>query len=237
MAEKAIAIRGLNYSYPDGTKALKGITLNIAEGESVGIIGPNGAGKSTLLLQLNGILRGAGNIKIFGTEVEEKNYGKIRGMVGVVFQEPDNQLFMPTVFDDVAFGPLNMGLAKEQVGERVEDALTKVDMLPAMRKTSHHLSFGEKKRVSVATVLSMSPKVIALDEPSSNLDPKHRRGLIDLLNSFDMTKVVVTHDLDLVSKVCSRVIIIDRGEITADGLAADILNDRELLAKHDLAAD
>jgi cobalt/nickel transport system ATP-binding protein len=229
-----IKIRGLSYCYHDGTVALSGIDLDITSKESVGIIGPNGAGKTTLLLHLNGILKGSGEVVIDGLKVEEKNLAKIRSRVGLVFQDPDSQLFMPTVFEDVAFGPLNMGLAQDKIASCVDRALGEVDMLYARERMAHHLSFGEKKRVSIATVLSMEPKILALDEPTSNLDPKHRRSLIKLVQKLELTKIIATHDLNLVLEVCSRVIILDGGRIAADGPAREILSNKQLLESHSL---
>ena len=234
MPEKVIEIRDLNYAYPDGTRALEEINLDVFEGESLGIIGPNGAGKSTLLLHLNGILRGNSHLKILDLEIKDKNLPRIRSKVGLVFQDPDNQLFMPTVFDDVAFGPLNMGLARDRVEESVSEALKEVDMLDSIKRLSHHLSFGEKKRISIATVLSMKPEILVMDEPSSNLDPRHRRELITFLKDFKATKLVATHDLDLVLEVCSRVILLDRGRIIAQGQALALLKDKHLLEAHNL---
>ncbi|MFH0935422.1 MAG: ABC transporter ATP-binding protein [Candidatus Omnitrophota bacterium] len=227
-----IEIKNLNYAYPDGTNALSDINLDIYEGESVGIIGPNGAGKSTLLLHLNGILKGQGSIKILGRDINNDNLSFIRNKVGLVFQDPDNQLFMPTVFDDVAFGPLNMGLAKPEVEAAVTRALKEVDMLSSMGRLSHHLSFGEKKRVSIATVLSMQSEILALDEPSSNLDLRHRRQLIELLKGFEHTKVFATHDLGLVSQLCLRVILLYQGKVAASGPTQDILGNKPLLDSH-----
>ncbi len=232
--KNAIEIRGLNYYYPDGTKALYNIDLDILKEESVGIIGPNGAGKSTLLLHLNGILQGEGYVKIFGEKISRENITRIRKKVGLVFQDPDNQLFMPTVFDDVAFGPLNMSLSKDEVHKLVDEALSKVDMLNFKNRSSHHLSFGEKKRISIATVLSMRPEILVLDEPSSNLDPYHRRQLIEFLNGIFITKVIATHDLDLVLETCTRVVLLDDGEIVAEGSTVDILKNKELLETHSL---
>jgi cobalt/nickel transport system ATP-binding protein len=232
--KKVIEIKGLCYSYPDGSKALEGVDLEILEGESVGIVGPNGAGKSTLLLHLNGILRGNSSIKIAGLEVRDENLPKIRGMVGVVFQSPDDQLFMPTVFDDVSFGPINMMMDEQEVRSSVKEALEEVEMADASGRSSHHLSFGEKKRVSVASVLSMNPKILALDEPTSNLDPRSRRHLINLLKNFDITKVIATHDLGLVREICQRSIILDKGRIVADGPTDGILSNKKLLESHSL---
>ena len=234
MAKKVIEIKNLSYSYPDGTEALHDITLDVFEGESIGIIGPNGAGKSTLLLHLNGILKGNGYIRIFDIEVNDKNLTYIRSKVGLVFQDPDNQLFMPTVFDDVAFGPINMLLPKNEVKLSVEGVLKEVDMLGSIGRASHHLSFGEKKRVSIATVLSMKPEILALDEPTSNLDPKARYNFIQLLKSVTKTKIIASHDLDMILDICDRAIILDKGTIVAIGTAKGILSNTSLLEKHNL---
>jgi cobalt/nickel transport system ATP-binding protein len=221
--DKIITVTNLNYSYPDGTRALSDINLEISRGESVGIIGANGAGKSTLLFHFNGILQGKGDIAVAGERVSDKNLAKIRSMVGLVFQDPDSQLFMPTVFDDVGFGPINMNMPKEEVVKSVHKALLDVDMLSAINRSSHHLSVGEKKRIAIATVLSMNPQILVLDEPSSNLDPRHRRELINLLNKLEMTKIIATHDLDLIEKTCSRIILMEEGKIIAGGYCPDFL--------------
>ena len=234
MAKKIIEIANLSYSYPDGIKALSNVNLDVFEGESLGIIGPNGAGKSTLLLHLNGLLRGKGIVKISGLDMQHKNLPAIRKKIGLVFQNPDNQLFMPTVFDDVAFGPINLGEIKEKVEASVAAALKEVDMLGAIKRPAHHLSFGEKKRVSIATVLAMEPEIMVLDEPSSNLDPKHRRYLINFLKSLNLTKIIATHDLDLVFDVCSKIVLLDKGKLVAEGDTLRILGDQKLLEAHDL---
>lgn len=234
MSQKVIEIKCLNFLYPDGNPALKEISLDIFPDESVGIIGPNGAGKSTLLLHLNGILRDKGSVKVFGLDMEDKNLARIRSKVGLVFQDPDDQLFMPTVFDDVAFGPINMGWDKKDIEEAVHQALEEVDMAGQEGRLSHHLSFGEKKRVCLATVLSMRPEVIALDEPSSNLDPRHRRDLINLLKKVKATKIIATHDLSLVLETCSRAVLLDKGRIITQGDTQSILSDHNLLEKHNL---
>ena len=208
-----IKINKLEYTYPDGTQALKGINLSIFEGESVGLIGPNGAGKSTLLLHLNGILRGSGKVEIMGLEITDRNLDLIRSKVGLVFQDPENQLFMPTVFDDVSFGPINMMLPKAQVQTSVNQALREVGMQDSLNRPSHHLSFGEKKRVSIATVFSMRPEILALDEPTSNLDPRGRRNIIKLLKGINKTKIIASHDLEMISKICSRYVFLDKGVI------------------------
>jgi len=198
------------------------------------LIGPNGAGKSTLLLHLNGLLKSNGHVKILGRKISQENLAFIRSKTGLVFQDPENQLFMPTVFDDVAFGPLNMGIERPQVVLAVEKALSQVDMLSSKMRSAHHLSFGEKKRISLATVLSMDLEILALDEPSSNLDPKHRRQLIDLLKKIKITKIVATHDLDLVLQTCSSVALMDSGRLIAHGKTQDILANKVLLEAHSL---
>lgn len=235
MSDPVITIRNLAYAYPDGTRALKGVDLEVDEGESLALIGPNGAGKSTLLLHLNGILScDQGEITVLGLPVNDKNLSRVRSQVGFVFQNPDNQLFMPTVFEDVAFGPINMGRSKEEVEAAVRRALDQVDMLDAMRRSSHHLSFGQKKRVTIATVLSMEPRILVLDEPTSNLDSRHRRSLMELLGRLDFTKIIATHDLEMVVELCNRTAIIDDGRIVAQGGTRDILTDKALLEAHAL---
>lgn len=230
-----IRVRNLEYTYPDGTQALKGIDLDIFRGESVGLIGPNGAGKSTLLLHLNGILKGRqGWVEILGMKVEEKNLIKIRRKVAIVFQQPDDQLFMPTVFDDVAFGPINAGYPQEKVREKVRKALKEVDMEDCEKRCSHHLSFGEKKRISLATVLSMQPEILILDEPASNLDPRARRHLIKLLKNLNLTKIVAGHDLELILDICQRVVLLDEGKIVANGRARKVLKNKSLMESHGL---
>jgi cobalt/nickel transport system ATP-binding protein len=230
----AIEIKDLKFAYPDGTLALAGIDLAVEEGESVGIVGPNGAGKSTLLLHLNGILQGRGEVNIFGLPVAKDNLREIRRRVGLVFQDPDDQLFSPTVFDDVAFGPINMGLPAEEVKREVKRALAAVGMEGTEKRSAHHLSFGQQKRVSIATVLSMRPDLLVLDEPSSNLDPRARRELAELLQGLPVTKVVVTHDLPFVFEICERVVILEGGEVAADGEVFSILSDEVLLERHGL---
>ncbi len=230
----AVEMEDLRFSYPDGTRALCGVDLIIEEGESVGIVGPNGAGKSTLLQHLNGILTGEGIVRIFGLPVTKKNLREIRRRVGLVFQDPADQLFSPTVFDDVAFGPLNMGLSKDRVIAEVRRALESVGIEGVDGKSAHHLSFGQQKRVAMATVLSMRPDLLVLDEPSSNLDPKARRELAELLQGLRVTKIVVTHDLPFVFQICDRVVIFSEGRVAADGDAFEIFSDEVLLARHGL---
>ncbi|MEW6226659.1 MAG: ABC transporter ATP-binding protein [Bacillota bacterium] len=235
-AQVAIEIKGLNCSYPDGTQALKEVDCTIYRGECVGIIGPNGAGKSTLLLHLNGVLQGNGEVKVFGIPVDRRSLPLIRQKVGLVFQDPDDQLFMPTVFDDVAFGPMSMGLTKDEVLERVAWALACVGMAGFEQRSGHHLSFGEKKRVSIATVLAMNPEVLVLDEPTSNLDPRARRRLISFLRSLSLTKVIATHDIGLVTELCQRCLILDGGRVVACGHTRDLFENKALLEAHGLEA-
>jgi cobalt/nickel transport system ATP-binding protein len=230
----AVEAVDLRFTYPDGTEVLRGVGFAIREGESVAVIGPNGAGKTTLLLHLNGILRGTGTLRIFGSPVEDKNLREIRRRVGVVFQDPEDQLFLTSVAQDVAFGPANMGLDKEEVVSRVNEALAAVGMQGFEDRPAHHLSFGQKKRVATATVLAMRPDILVLDEPSSNLDPKSRRELIRILQKLPVTKIIVTHDLPVAYEMCDRALILAEGAIVADGLVEDILLDDELLAAYDL---
>jgi cobalt/nickel transport system ATP-binding protein len=229
-----IEVEDLRFSYPDGRAALRGVSLNVAPGEKVALVGPNGAGKSTLLLHLNGILRGKGSVRVAGLEVADANLGKICAAVGLVFQNPDDQLFSPTVFDDVAFGPLHMGLPEPMVRASVQAALTAVDMAAFVDRTSHHLSIGEKKRIAVATVLAMEPEILVLDEPTAGLDPRARRNLITLLRQLDMTMLVSTHDIRMVSELFERTIIMEEGCIVAAGPTSSILADAALLETHGL---
>lgn len=231
---KVIEIKGLSYRYAEGTQALRGVDLEVFWGESMALIGPNGAGKSTLLLHLNGILRGEGLVKVLGKKLTKGNARGIRGKVGLVFQDPEDQLFSTTVFEDVAFGPLNMGHPKEEIKGRVTRALGQVGMEGYEERCPHHLSYGEKKRIALATVLSMEPEILVLDEPTSNLDPSARRSLIGLLKQLKLTKVVATHDMEVVAEVCERVILLSRGEVVADGGAREILTDVDLLEAHEL---
>ena len=235
LPDKAVEISGLSYIYPDGQCGLKDIDLTIFCGESVALIGPNGAGKSTLLLHLNGILRGNTTIRVQGLPVDDKNIREIRKKVGMVFQDPEDQLFSLNVFEDVAFGPVNMGFPEEEVDRRVKQALQKVGMRGYEKRSSHHLSIGEKKRIAIATVLSLDPEILALDEPTSSLDPRGKWALTELLRSLPVTKIIATHDLDLVGYLCERIVILDEGKIVADGKAEQILGDKTLLAEHGLA--
>jgi len=230
----SIEIENLSYSYPDGHAALKDVSLRIAPGEKAALVGPNGAGKSTLLLHLNGILTGQGRVRVCGLDVAERNFSRVRAAIGLVFQNPDDQLFSLTVFDDVAFGPIYQGLEAGEVTRRVDSALSAVRMSGYARRVSHHLSAGEKKRIAIATVLSMNPEALALDEPTAGLDPRARRTLINLLRDLPITMLVSTHDMALVKELFPRTIVMDEGRIVADGLTMEILENEELLETHGL---
>jgi cobalt/nickel transport system ATP-binding protein len=235
MDEYAVRITRLTYSYPDGSKALEGIDLDIRAGERMALVGPSGAGKSTLLLHLNGVLAGSGTVRIMGKTVGEGTLRQIRKEVGLIFQDPNDQLFCPTVYEDVAFGPLNLAVAQSEIPRRVEKALRDVGLDHSVRnRASHHLSLGERKRVAIATVLVMEPAILALDEPTSNLDPRNRRHLIELMAGLPSTLVVATHDLELVLCLCPRTVVLDRGKIWADGETRQILGDRHLMEEHGL---
>lgn len=234
MTRKIVEIKNLNFSYSNGVLTLRDINLDVYEGETLGIIGPNGAGKSTLLMHLNGLLNGNSKIRIFGKAVCKKNISFIRQKVGLIFQDPEDQLFMPSVYEDVAFGPKNLGLDRKGIEERTLSALRDVDLIEKKESLSYHLSLGEKKRVAIATVLSMQPEVLVLDEPNSNLDPKTRRHLIELLHKFNVTKIIATHDLEMVLELCNRVIVLDEGRIISQGETRGILSNKTLLESHGL---
>jgi cobalt/nickel transport system ATP-binding protein len=230
-----IETENLSFAYPDGHPALQDISLNLAQGEKAALVGPNGAGKSTLLLHLNGILPiQSGKLHVSGLEVTGKNLARVRALVGLVFQSPDDQLFSPTVFDDVAFGPIYQGLTPSEVRQRVDEALNLVKMSAYASRVSHHLSMGEKKRIAIACVLSMKPAVLVLDEPTAGLDPRARRSLIELLRELPQTMIVASHDLPMVRELLPRTIVMDHGCIVADGPTAALLNDPVLLAEHGL---
>lgn len=232
----AIQIRNLRYSYPGGGEVLRGVDLDVYEGETLGVIGPNGAGKSTLALHMNGLLRseGGGEVLVFGTPVNRANLRLIRQSVGLVFQNPDDQLFSPKVFDDVAFGPRNMGLPPDEVKKRSEEALEAVGLPGFGDRIPHHLSFGEKKRVSIATVLSMRPKAVVFDEPTANLDPEGQELVMETIRRMDCARVIITHDILLSGGFCDRIAVMNSGKVVACGAAEDILRDKELLAANKL---
>ena len=252
----AIRAQGLEYHYPDGRHALRGVDLEIAAGESVALVGPNGAGKSTLLLHLNGLLPGgrgaavsarhhgpapasprsrrAPSVWIDGLEVVDRNAREVRRKVGLLFQDPDDQLFSPTVLEDVAFGPLNLGMGKEEARRLARECLERVDLPDAEDRPPHHLSFGERKRVCLAGVLACGPSVLALDEPTANLDPRGRRRFIQLIQSLPCAKLIATHDLEMVLEICPRAILLDGGQVVADGPSRDVLGDPALLEAHGL---
>lgn len=235
MSHHIVEARELAYTYPDGTGALKNISFLITHGESVAIVGANGAGKSTLLMHLNGhLLPSGGSLRVGDYPLSKETVNNIRRSVGMVFQDSDDQLFMPTVFDDVAFGPLNMGLPKDIIEEKVRDTLATVGALHLINRPTHRLSGGEKREVAIATVLSMSPDILVMDEPTSNLDPRARKRLIQLLKSFHHTKIIATHDLDMVLDLCGRTIVIKEGVVAADGKSLEILNDENLLSECNL---
>ena len=229
-----LAVENLSFQYPDGHAALQAVSLKISPGEKVALVGPNGAGKSTLMLHLNGILAGQGDLCVAGMTLTKENLPLVRARVGMVFQNPDDQLFSPTVFEDVAFGPLHMGLPETEVRQRVERALTQVGMSQYANRLSHHLSVGEKKRISIATVLSMEPEILVLDEPSAGLDPRARRALINLLSEMELTMLVSTHDMRMVAELFPRTVVMDGGQIVADGSTGEILADEVLLEAHGL---
>jgi cobalt/nickel transport system ATP-binding protein len=230
----SIEIDHLTFAYPDGHPALDNVSLIIQPCEKVALVGPNGAGKSTLILHLNGILSGKGNLRVAGLPVIKENLGKVRARVGLVFQSPDDQLFSPTVYEDVAFGPRYQGLSEAEVCARVEEALSVVKMEEYAQRVSHHLSVGEKKRIAIATVLSMKPEVLVLDEPTAGLDPRARRALINLLHDLPITMLVSTHDMLMVRELFPRMVIMDRGEIVADGDTQALMADDNLLTAHGL---
>ncbi len=231
----AIEVVDAHFQYPDGHHVLKGISCTIREGEKIALIGPNGAGKSTFMSLLNGVsLPTSGKVLIGGLEVKKENLVKIRRKVGIVFQDPDDQLFCPTVFDDVAFGPLNLGLPREQIKQRVEESLGLVGLNGFEERSSFHLSFGERKRLALATVLSYQPDILVFDEPSTNMDPMNRRKLIKWLQQSGKTMLLCTHDLDIALEVCDRCLLLSDGKFVADGKASDILYDKALLEQYHL---
>ena len=231
MSHHYIKFTDVHFSYPDGYEALRGVSFNISHGERVALLGRNGAGKSTLILMTNGLLMPtSGEVNIGGIPITKRTLMQVRQSVGMVFQNPDDQLFMPTVEEDVAFGPLNMNLPYEEVERRVVEALTSVKALNLRKKSPMQLSGGQRRRVAIATVLSMEPAILVLDEPTANLDFISRRDLLDLLKGFTHTQLIATHDLDMVRELCGRTIILDEGKIIADGQTNDILEDANVKA-------
>ncbi|HVK35021.1 MAG TPA: ABC transporter ATP-binding protein [Microlunatus sp.] len=235
MTTPVLDVRGLAYAYPDGHQALFGVDLHVHAGERVALLGPNGAGKTTLVLHLNGILTaGSGTVAVSGLPVAKANLAEIRRRVGVVFQDPDDQLFMPRVREDVAFGPANLGLRGEALQQRVMHALEMVGMAEFADRPPHHLSFGQRRRVAVATVLAMQPEILVLDEPSSNLDPASRREFADILRSLDVTVLMVTHDLPYALELCERSVVLSDGVIVGDGPTIEVLTDEAAMRSHRL---
>lgn len=232
--EPLIRIQNLSFAYPDEKLALDDINVDINPGEKIALLGPNGAGKSTLIYHLNGILIGQGVVSVNGLYVKKENLPLIRATIGIVFQNPDDQLFSSTVYDDVAFGPIYQGLSKEIIHEKVNWALASVKMESYAQRNPYHLSAGEKKRIAIATVLSMLPEILVLDEPTSGLDPRSRREFIELLDELPQTMIIATHDLDLVGRLTQRTIIINNGKIVSDGPTTHVLRDKETLTGNNL---
>ncbi len=232
MSHHTISVRELSYAYPDGTPALDDVSFEAGHGDAIAVIGANGAGKSTLLLHLNGLLQPTkGEVRIGGIPVVKSTRAGIRRTVGMVFQDPDDQLFMPTVGEDVGFGPLNLGLPPDEVRERVREALARVGAGHLEERPPFRLSGGEKRAVAIATVLSMEPSILVMDEPTSGLDPRARRRLLDLLRGFEHTRSLSTHDLDLAVDLCPRAIVLGGGRVLADGATATLLTDDDLIAE------
>ena len=240
MSIPVLDVQGLAFAYPDGHQALFGVDLHVHRGERVALLGPNGAGKTTLVLHLNGILgvgsggAGRGAVAVSGLPVVKDNLKEIRRRVGIVFQDPDDQLFLGTVRQDVAFGPANLGLTGAELDRRVMDALDRVGMADFADRPPHHLSYGQRRRVAVATVLAMEPEILVLDEPSSNLDPASRRELADILRSLDVTVLMVTHDLPYALELCPRSVVLSEGVVVADRPTFDVLTDEPLMLAHRL---
>ncbi len=235
MSTPTIAIRGLSYTYPDGTQALTAVDLHIHAEERVALLGPNGAGKTTLILHMNGIhMPQSGTVDVGGLRLTPTSVMEVRRRVGIVFQDPDDQLFMPTVWQDVAFGPQNLGLDADEVASRVAEALAAVEVADLAARPPNHLSFGQKRRVAIAGVLAMRPQILVFDEPTSNLDPASRSELTRILTGLDITQLIVTHDLPYALELCPRSAVIDKGRIVADGLTAEILSDEALMRAHRL---
>jgi len=227
-------IENFSYRYPDGTAALSDISLSIEHGQKIALIGPNGAGKSTLLLAMAGFVKGAGKVLVDGLPINRKNLKQIRTRMGSCLENPDDQLFMPTLFDDVAFGPVNMGLETEQVKKCVAHALQTVGLAQMADKAPHHLSAGQKRAAAIATILSMSPKIITFDEPDASLDPRNRRNIIKLLQNLTQTLIIATCNMNFAAALADRAILIDQGSIIADGQAKKIMSNSDLMTEHGL---
>ena len=235
MNQEYLNVDNLSFEYPDGFKALENINLSLSKGERLAVLGPNGAGKTTLILHLNGILGDLnGQISLNNKDFSEENISKIRKSVGLVFQDPDDQLFMPTVLEDVMFGPKNFGFSDELVKKNSINALEQVKMLQFKDKPPHHLSFGQKRKVAIASVLASEPELLVLDEPSSNLDPASRRELIDILKNLDVSIILVTHDLPMALEICNRSVILNNGKITADDDTYKILKNKKIMSDNRL---
>jgi energy-coupling factor transporter ATP-binding protein EcfA2 len=231
-----LQVEDLIYTYPDGTAALRGVDLVVEAGEKVGLVGPNGSGKSTLLLCLAGLVFGRGRIRFGGLAMTPNHAHDIRGRIGLVFQSADDQLFMPSLADDLAFGPTNLGLPAEEVQARVRSVAAQVGLTGMLNRPPHHLSMGQRRNAAIAGVLAMRPELLLMDEPASNLDPRSRRRLIEILRDLPMTLLIASHDLAMVAGLCPRVVLIDEGRIVADGSAESILGDGDLMEKHGLEA-
>lgn len=235
MSDTCIELKQVDFAYDKNIQILKQVTMQIEFGESVGLIGANGVGKSTLLKLLVGLNENyTGDIQVRGIPVVGQNLVEIRKKLGYVFQDSENQLFMSTVLEDVAFGPRNYGLPESEVKKRVEDALKRMRIEHLAEKQIYKLSGGEKKMAAIATILSMQPEVVLMDEPTIALDPKNRRNLIHILNELSQTKLIASHDLDMIYDTCDRVVLMDQGEVVADGMAKEILTDQKLLEEHGL---
>ena len=232
--ENIIEVRNLTYRYPDGKIALDDLSFEIPEGETFGIIGPNGAGKSTLLLNIAGILTGTGSVKVCGIKTGRETLKEVRKKVGFVFQDPNDQLFMPTVFDDVSFSLIQLGYSREETGKLVQESLSKVGLSGYESREPHHLSFGEKKKITIASVLVHEPELLIFDEPTANLDPASRREFIEIVTNLSHTKIIAGHDMDLISRLCRKVIVINYGRKVAEDIPDRIFKDRELLLSNRL---
>jgi energy-coupling factor transporter ATP-binding protein EcfA2 len=236
LPDPLLDVRGLTYTYPDGTPGLRGLDLAVAPGERIGLVGPNGSGKSTLLLCLAGLVFGRGRIRFAGEPLTPGRVREVRGRIGLVFQSADEQLFMPTLAEDIAFGPLNLGLSPERVRDRVREVASRMALEHMLERPPHHLSMGQRRNAAIAGVLAMEPEVLLMDEPASNLDPRSRRRLIEILSGLPMTLVIASHDLAMVAGLCPRVVLIDEGRVVADGPAGAILHDADLMERHGLEA-